>query len=167
MGTLIFALNYVLNNEGGYSDNPNDSGGATNYGITLAVAQRFGIETKEALKNITMDMVTQIYRKDYWFMDGIKENAVATKFFDMVVNMGAHRATTLLQRACMSLQGKLVVDGSYGPKTEKVVNCIDHDLLLSALVDQCITYYKGRVDAKPSNGVFLKGWLIRARRIPR
>ena len=167
MGTFIFSLNYVLNNEGGYSDNPNDSGGATNYGITLAEAKRFGIETKDALKNISMDMVTQIYRKDYWFMDGIVNNQVASKYFDMVVNMGKHQATLLLQRACTSLQGKLVEDGIYGPNTEKVVNCIDHDLLLPALVDQCVTFYKGLVDAKPKNGVFLKGWLTRARRIPR
>lgn len=65
-------LKIVLRHEGGYVNNPNDSGGATNKGIAwntwVAYAKKdLGIEpTLENLKQLTDKQAEVIYRKRYW-----------------------------------------------------------------------------------------------------
>lgn len=161
------ALPYVLANEGGFSNDPLDSGGATNMGITFAEAQKWGITSVDELKTIPMDIVSKIYKTDYWFMDGIQSQQVATKFFDMAVNRGKRRAILLLQEALTALQCVLVADGVYGPRTEAAINACDPSLLLAQLVDVNVKSYNSIVAAKPDQKRFLKGWLNRARKLPR
>src|SRR5579864_2106367 len=62
----------VLLNEGGFVDDPNDSGGATNKGIAWATWQAYakediGVEpTLANLKSLTNDQAKVIYLKRYW-----------------------------------------------------------------------------------------------------
>ena len=42
MATYTYAIKYTLDFEGGLSDNPNDSGGITNHGVSLAFASSTG-----------------------------------------------------------------------------------------------------------------------------
>lgn len=70
------ALQFVLKWEGGYVDNPNDKGGATNKGITQntynAWLKSNGKATKD-VKNITQAEVEEIYRKNYWLASGCEK----------------------------------------------------------------------------------------------
>lgn len=75
--------------EGGYSDNPNDRGGATNSGVTLAVYQSvYGkSKTKNDLKKMTNEQWDYIFTKLYWNKwkaDEIKNQSIANILVDWV-----------------------------------------------------------------------------------
>lgn len=98
------ALKFVLAREGGYVNNPNDLGGATNKGITQntynAWLQSKG-QVKKDVKNITDAEVKEIYYQRYWL--SVKCDKMSRKFavvcFDTAVNMGVSRVKEFLE-AC-------------------------------------------------------------------
>lgn len=98
------ALKFVLAREGGYVNNPNDKGGATNKGITQntynAYLQSKGRGTKD-VRYITDAEVEDIYYSRYWL--ATKCHEMSPKFavlcFDTAVNMGVGRVKPFLQ-AC-------------------------------------------------------------------
>jgi lysozyme family protein len=161
------ALPYILRHEGGWADDPDDPGGATNQGITLAVAQRHGIPDKAALRAITPEQVAAIYDADYWRFNGLVDQRVATKIFDMSVNMGRKMAVRLTQEVLNDLGAGLDQDGSYGPLTEQATNAVNPDRMLELLCMVSAEHYKCIVDSRPQSAKFLKGWLIRASEVPR
>jgi type VI secretion system secreted protein VgrG len=166
MATLAQALPWVLRHEGGWSDDPSDPGGATNHGITLATAQRHGIATAEDLRAITDDQVAAIYRADYWRFDGIDDQRVATKIFDIAVNVGLATAVHLVQDALNTLGACLAEDGRWGPKTEASVNAVDPGKLLQLVSYEQAEYYRAIVAHRPESRKFLAGWLVRAQDCP-
>jgi lysozyme family protein len=172
-------LGNSLKHEGGWSDDPADPGGATNYGITLKTAQRHGIATKQELKVISRYKVEAIYYADYWRFDGINNQRVATKLFDMAVNMGLSAAVRLVQKAVVMAhkqgtlakphpqQGKSVdIDGQFGPLTALAINSSDPAELLKLLCDMSADRYRAIADNRPASQKFLKGWLKRASEVP-
>ncbi len=98
------ALQFVLNREGGYVNNPNDKGGATNKGITQntynAYLQSKGLSRKD-VRNITQAEVEDIYYTRYWKTAGCDKMSpvFAVICFDTAVNMGVGRVKPFLQ-AC-------------------------------------------------------------------
>lgn len=120
------ALGDLLPLEGGYSNDPADSGGETNWGVTVATARAFGY-TRPMIE-MTRGEAREIYKKRYWDslkLDVIAEIAypVASELFDTGVNIGTGTAATFLQR-CLNVlnQGEtmyadVAVDGSIGPMT--------------------------------------------------
>lgn len=110
------AIEYTLKWEGGFVHDPDDPGGATNMGITLKEAKKWGIETSEDLKNIPGELVKKIYKSDYWFHDLFHSQKIATKIFDAGVNMGPKISIKILQKALNStgVQPILQVDGNLG-----------------------------------------------------
>ncbi|MGQ1157776.1 glycoside hydrolase family 108 protein [Acinetobacter baumannii] len=122
--------NYIddlIKREGGYVNNPNDRGGATNYGITEAVARVNG--WKGPMRDLPLDLAKQIYKQQYWINPRFDQvntlsSLIAEELLDTGVNCGTGFAKPLLQRALNLLnnQGKggwpdLTVDGIYGPAT--------------------------------------------------
>lgn len=98
------ALKFVLNREGGFVNNPNDRGGATNKGITQntynAYLQSKGQKSKD-VRNITDAEVEEIYYSRYWLSAGCDKMSpkFAVLCFDTAVNMGISRIKPFLQ-AC-------------------------------------------------------------------
>ena len=166
MASFVEALPWVLKHEGGWSDDPADPGGATNFGITLAVAQQHGIPDKEALRTITQDQVAAIYHKDYWRFDGVDDQQVATKLFDLGVNMGVRAVVRLLQDGLNTLGASLEIDGRLGPQTLMAVNSVAPAKMLQVLVDEATKYYQTIVANRPASQKFLTGWLKRAAALP-
>lgn len=117
----------LIKREGGYVNNPNDRGGATNYGITEAVARVNG--WKGPMRDLPLDLAKQIYKQQYWInprFDQVNTLSplIAEELLDTGVNCGVAFAKPLLQRALNLLnnQGKggwpdLAVDGIYGSAT--------------------------------------------------
>lgn len=106
MNTLFeTALKFVLKWEGGYVNNPNDKGGATNKGITQytynAWLQSQKLQNRD-VKNISNDEVRQIYFNNYWKRAGCDK--MSAKFailaFDTAVNMGLARVNQFMKAAC-------------------------------------------------------------------
>jgi len=167
------AVEYVLEREGGWANNPNDKGGPTNFGITLATAQRhadkFGkpnIRTAEQLKNMQKQDAVAIYRLNYWLHDDIKDQRLATKIFDIGVNMGISAATRLLQCVLFLRGAELSLDGKLGPKTIAAANSYRADDLLIEIGFALAGNYCRIVERDPSQIEFLKGWCNRAKKVP-
>lgn len=157
MSVFDAAFSYLIENEGGFSDDPQDSGHATMYGITYMEAQRHGYDVRK----LTLEQAKQLYLKDYWRFDSLTVPAVAAKIFDMAVNVGVQRAVILVQRAM-----GLPADGIFGPATAAKINATDPGHVLEKISMAASDYYVDIVIRKPSQLVFLKGWLRRAVRRP-
>lgn len=102
---LLFALDYVFKNEGGYSNEAGDSGGPTMWGITLVEWERFYNKKMTAndvrYKTKKEDAAT-IYRSKYWDYAGLDElnnKAVATAIFDQCVNWGVGKGVEMAMTA--------------------------------------------------------------------
>lgn len=162
MASFEEALPWVLSHEGGWSNDPADPGGATNYGITLATAQKHGIPDAEALKIITPEQVAAIYRSGYWCFSGLVNQAVSTKLLDMAVNLGPYAAIRIVQDVLNAMGADLAEDGHWGSKTEAAANAAPADRLLDHLCRDLADYYLNLASRRPASGKFLKGWLRRA-----
>lgn len=98
------ALKFVLEREGGYINNPNDKGGATNKGITQNTYNAYLKSKGQSIKdvrNITNVEVEDIYYTRYWLSAGCDKMSAkfAVLCFDTAVNMGVSRVKPFLQEA--------------------------------------------------------------------
>lgn len=117
-------LAVTLGFEGGFSDDPDDRGGATNFGITsgtLKVAFNRGLVRHCDVRRLTPDEVRTIYRVMFWDPVGGDDLPQPLDFimFDASVNHGVGGASKLLQEALNALLvgTPLAVDGAIGPKS--------------------------------------------------
>lgn len=161
------AIDHVLKNEGGYSDNDKDPGGITNFGVSLRFYKTIKADaTPQDIKELTVDMAKAIYRKEFWDRSKynlIASQKVATKVFDLAVNMGQQNANICLQRAVLAASGrKLVIDGIVGTHTLFAVNHSDFEALYAALKSEAAGYYRALILANKNLDVFEQGWLNRA-----
>ena len=157
MARFAQAIDVVLKHEGGYVKNPADPGGETNYGISKRAYPQLDI------KNLTVKQAKQIYRRDYWKYDGIRGQRLATKVFDLAVNMGPARAHRLLQRALKHLgHRRRPADGKFDLKTLQATNRANPAELLSELRALAAERYARLTLKNPSLSIFLKGWMRRA-----
>lgn len=161
------AIDKVLKLEGGYVDNPNDTGGATKYGISLRFLQQIQPSaTKSIIQNLSLSDATQIYRHHFWDkcqLSHIKDQHIANKLFDLVVNMGHASGIKLVQKALNELRTeRLAEDGIMGARTLGAINEADPITLLAHLKLAAIKRYAAIVQANRKQDVFLLGWLNRA-----
>jgi lysozyme family protein len=168
-------LDELLRREGGFVDDPADRGGATNFGITEAVARAAGFAG--SMRDLPRVTALAIYRDRYWSAPGFDAVAalnprVAAELFDTGVNMGVGTATAFLQRSLNALnrQGRdwpdIEVDHRIGSQTLSALRGLlrvrDHDgeaVLLKALRALKGARYIAIAEARPANERFLFGWL--------
>lgn len=152
MSSFDLAIDTVLLNEGGYVDDPNDKGGATNFGLSQRTYPNLDI------KNLTKEQAIGIYKKDFWKYDGVLDQLVATKIFDASVNLG-HVAIVLLQKIVLKATPP---DGIFGEVTEDAVNRAEAGALLTQYRLALAQHYQSIVTRNPQDAKFLTGWLRRA-----
>jgi len=149
MSDFNLAILVVLANEGGLVDNPSDPGGLTNFGISQRSYPNVDI------RNLTRDYAAAIYRRDFWHYDAVQSQALATKIFDMNVNMG--RDAIFILQGCLGI----TADGLWGPATCAAVNAAA-DGLLNAYRQALAQHYRHLALINPALAKFLTGWLRRA-----
>ena len=157
-------FNYIpalLKWEGGFVNNPNDKGGATNKGVTLATFRKwYGADRTVAdLKAMTDCQWCRIMRS-YW--DGVKgdqiqSQSIADIFADWHINAGIN-AIKRVQKAL-----GITADGIVGKVTLSHLNAPNKRNTFQLIKDAREDYYLDIVKANPSQGVFLNGWLRRVR----
>ena len=151
MADFYLAIPNTLRNEGGYVNDSDDPGGETNFGICKRDYPEVDI------KNLTEAQAEAIYLRDFWKFDGIVNQMLANKVFDMYVNI-KHSAIRILQR----LLSGLAIDGEYGPDTEEEVNAAKPFPLLVRYQEALEQHYRDVVAKNPKEEKFLDGWLRRA-----
>ena len=171
MASFELAIDTVLKHEGGFVNDPDDPGGATNYGISLRAAiedpaidvdvDHDGDEDVEDMKNLSLAQTKEIYRLRYWRYNDVLSQAVATWLFDFGVNTGPKRACRVLQQALRELDSPVEVDGEFGPETLYYTNLTEESDLLPELRAQAAAYYCRIVAYAPKRRKFLVGWLKR------
>ena len=158
-------FDYLLRVEGGYSDDENDKGGKTKYGITEEEARDFGY--KGNMQDLTKDFAKNIYLKKYYLgnkLDKVVNDKVALSICDWAVNSGRN-GTKNAQIAINQLtNANLDVDGIIGNKTLEALNSADPEKFLEVYHNLQRIYYKGKVEADRTQEGFLTGWLNRVQR---
>ena len=158
----------IIEIEGGYVDDPSDSGGKTKYGITEAVARKEGYAGK--MIDLPRSLAFDIYSVRYW--DSVRasdiekiSSRVASEVVDSAVNIGVRGASKMLQRSLNALTNhNLVVDGIVGSRTikalaEHIEHRKDDTVLMKAL--NCIQgeYYITLTEKRGKDKRFIYGWL--------
>ena len=157
-------FDYLLKVEGGYSNDKNDKGGETKCGIIEEEARDFGY--KGDMQDLTKDFAKNIYLKKYYLgnkLDKVANDKVALSVCDFIVNSGAWGAKKA-QAALNELGFDLRVDGILGEKSLAALNEVDEAKFLEKYHDLQRRFYRVIVANKPSQKVFLKGWLNRVDR---
>ena len=158
-------FDYLLRVEGGYSDDENDKGGKTKFGITEEEARDFGY--KGNMQDLTKDFAKNIYLKKYYLgnkLDKVVNDKVALSICDWAVNSGRN-GTKNAQIAINQLtNANLDVDGIIGNKTLETLNSADPEKFLEVYHNLQRIYYKGKVEADRTQEGFLTGWLNRVQR---
>lgn len=125
MSKVELLLPKILKWEGGFVNDPTDSGGATNKGVTLATfrayrkAHKMKIPTVEDLKRITDAEVMAILKEFYW--DKMQADSIANQSIaNLCVNNLWGSGTGYIK----TIQGVLGVkqDGIVGPMTLAKIN---------------------------------------------
>lgn len=148
------AIDLVLKLEGGETNDPDDPGGRTKYGLT-----------QRTYPHLDFDMLTEsqaraIYKIDWWEKYGYDRlpASIAVLLFQLAVNMGPSSAHMLLQRALADVGMPVQADGKLGPVTIQSTHAYRYpDVLASLLRAGAIERYRRL--GKPR---FLAGWVRRA-----
>ena len=159
--------------EGGYVNDPDDSGGETNHGITIRVARRAGYTGD--MRDLTPENAERIAKQAYWDVMRLDEVyvGIAEEVFDTGFNAGPVRAVGFLQRSLNALNRQeqdyndMLVDGQMGPKTlralETFFNLRKADgakVMLRALNGLQLEFYIGLVERRKKDERFLYGWIL-------
>lgn len=164
-------INEIIRVEGGHVNDPSDSGGETNFGITVAVARANGYNGR--MDCMPREVAFDIYSAKYW--DAVKgddlvkmSEHVAEEVVDTSVNMGPKRAGLFLQRALNVLNSRaklypdLAVDGAIGPATVSALRgylAERNELVLTRALN-CLqgAYYVDLAERREKDERFVYGW---------
>ena len=94
------AVEFVLKHEGGYTFNPKDPGGETNFGISKKAYPNLNI------KDLTRDQAKEIYRIDYWNPSRaeVMPGFIKLIHFNTAVNCGMAKANEIMKKSKGSLE---------------------------------------------------------------
>lgn len=155
------ALTVVLNHEGGYTDDPNDSGGPTNYGITQAELSAW-LKRPASISDVqsmTVSTAGEIYKSNYWdalALDQVENSYLSTIIFDQGVNRGIDAIAKDVQR----LVG-VTVDGDFGPQTLAAINAATATSLGIKIIEVSQQHYISFCLNDDTQLGFLMGWIAR------
>lgn len=179
-------ITYRCGVEAGYVNNPNDTGGETNHGITKATANtaaskalwtKYGWDGN--MRTLPLELAMAIYKSQWWdamYLDQVHgiHPVLCDRLFDWGINAGRSRAVTALQRILnvCNRNGKdypdIKVDGTMGPGTlgaltnfYKVRGKAGLRYLITTHSSMQNSYYVDISESNTTNKTFTNGWLSR------
>lgn len=156
MANFEHAVKILLNHEGCYVNDPDDSGGETKYGICKKYHRDIDI------KNLTIEQASEIYKNEYWNLlrcADIENQKIADKLFDISVLIGIKNAVKFLQLAIKKCYDVcIVIDGKIGGITLGYLN--RGNLMQDTIYDQFIKNVESHLISL-NNDKYIKGWLMR------
>lgn len=149
---FLNTTNFIFKVEGGLTNDPNDKGGLTKYGIDAS--SHPGVD----IANLTQDQARDIYRKDFEASGAQQLSGPAQDiYYDAAVNHGPSAAVKILQRAL----GDVDVDGKLGPQTVGSFDQKDSAQVAERMLAERQKLYARIVANDPSQRGFLAGWMNR------
>jgi lysozyme family protein len=162
--------------EGGFSDNPNDSGGPTNFGITQVLARAYGY--KGEMEDLTREQAYDIAKRAFWnplLLDFVAPISfeVAREIFDTAFLCGMHAATIFFQDALNALNRQqkdyedVTADGTLGSLTVAAFRAYvgkrgadGITVILRVLNASQCEYLRQDSQNRPKDEDFFYGWVL-------
>ncbi|WP_296763688.1 holin-associated N-acetylmuramidase [Sediminimonas sp.] len=170
----------IVSREGGFVNDPDDPGGATNYGVTIHTMRRLGLDLDRDgdvdvadVRALTRQQAVDIFIKHYFEAPRINllPEPLQATVFDMQVNAGGN-AVRILQRLLAEFDEPVTVDGALGPNTAAAVARAFEkagDRLVDAYGIARRNYYLRLADRRPASRKYARtrvggkgGWIRRA-----
>jgi len=166
-------IQHTLDVEGGFVNDPDDSGGATKWGITLGFYRSYvdSEATVEDIRTLGRKQAKKIYRRKFWrpaefAVDGCTYSDLPVgpdrQALSMAINAGWKKSHTIIQKAIVDAGGETSTDGWLGPSTVTEASKIDAETLIERIAINLATFYAEIVLADRSQQKFLEGWMFRA-----
>lgn len=170
----------IVAREGGFVNDPDDPGGATNYGVTIHTMRRLGMDITgdgrvdvADVRRLTRTKAEEIFVEHYFRRPGLAglPEALQSSVFDMYVNAGGN-AVKVLQRLLADMGFACDADGVIGPQTLRAAQ-MAYEAAPSHLADAYAiarrNYYYALGDARPASRKYARrrdggkgGWITRA-----
>ncbi len=170
----------IVRREGGFVNDRDDPGGATNYGVTIHTLRRLGLDLDHDgdvdvsdVKKLSLEQAQGIFEKEYFERPGIGQlpENVQASVFDMYVNAG-NWAVKILQQVLGLFGETISVDGDIGPVTlaaaGRVAAKAPHHLADAYGIARR-NYYYNLADRREASRKYARrqdggkgGWIIRA-----
>ncbi|ULB09115.1 holin-associated N-acetylmuramidase [Cereibacter azotoformans] len=180
MQTVQQIAKEIVAREGGFVNDPDDPGGATRYGVTIATLRRLGFDTTgdgriglEDVRAVTRAQAEAIFVEHYFRRPGIGNlpEVLHPGLFDMYVNAGSN-AVKILQRLVSEMGFPCTADGAIGPQTIRQTQAAHEaapDHLADAYAVARRNFYYALADGRPSSRKYARrkdggkgGWILRA-----
>ncbi|WP_298291671.1 holin-associated N-acetylmuramidase [uncultured Litoreibacter sp.] len=182
MQTIQEITNDILRSEGGYVNDPDDPGGATNHGVTIHTMRRLGLDltgdgqvTAADVKQLSRAQAGDIFIDHYYRAPRINAlpEPLQASVFDMYVNAGSN-AVKILQGLLSDMGHDIKRDGKIGPQTVRICFAAfeeAQDYLVDAYGIARRNYYYAIGDRRPASRKYARrrdggkgGWITRAER---
>ena len=170
----------IVAREGGFVNDPDDPGGATNFGVTIHTMRRLGLDLDRDgdvdvgdVRALSRGQAVTIFIDHYYRRPGIAglPEVQRASVFDMYVNAGAN-AVKILQRLLREMGEAVDVDGVIGPQTQAAAARAAQAApghIGDAYGIARRNYYLALADARPASRKFARtrsggkgGWIRRA-----
>lgn len=180
MKTVRGIAEEIVAREGGYVNDPDDPGGATNFGVTIHTMRALGLDLDRDgdvdaadVRKLTRNQAVDIFIKHYFEKPRINllPEALQATVFDMQVNAGGN-AIKILQRVLREFGEEVSVDGALGPNTARAAMLVyaqARDYLVDAYGIARRDYYFAIADRRPASRKYARtrkggkgGWITRA-----
>jgi lysozyme family protein len=154
-----------------FENDPNDSGGATKYGITVDDLHEYNLDVTgdgiidwHDVHDLTSTQASLVLKKLYWDFfkaDNINNQSLA----EYIVDGGLNQGRILIAKYVQIILG-VTVDGLFGGKTLNAINMLnDPSELFKKIHDKRVARYDAIIKTNPSQKVFYNGWMNRVNAI--
>jgi len=170
----------IVAREGGFVNDPDDPGGATNHGVTIHTMRRLGLDLDgdgdvdvDDVRCVSAERARDIFLSHYFEAPGLAglPEALQASVFDMYVNAGSN-AVRLLQELLRDIGFDIVADGVIGPLTRRAAHAAAAhapERLADAYGIARRNYYYRLADRRPASRKYARrrdggkgGWICRA-----
>lgn len=177
MTNLDAAFRYLFKNEGTvYTNDPDDAGGPTKFGITKKTYEKFfghAVQNSE-IENMTPAIAKQIYAAHYWApirCGEIQTTGFAIAFFDTAVLYGVGTTALLIQRSLSLCGASLKLNAKIDDETVRFINMIGggspgtRSSLMKTFHGLILERIESVITARPTNEKYRRGWTNRTDRL--